>query len=246
MWFKKASSGITEEHSSFSCVTCGVCDFGQVLSPLCAQHPHHANGNNAWVLPPVRMNGGNPRKAFSLTRDKSQLLWALSLQSQHSPGKSPERDTLGAEGVKGTGTREYHSDWVLASPGTAKKESQVQWQSWQCHLEKGRPEAASTQTCGSLTALPPAPSSVLTRTPPKSLWALPESCPPSQPARCQPQATDSSHRTHRTCPFLMECCLQWATTCTCPNRPPGTCLGPGASGWVTDHFLSPHRFCLDV
>lgn len=85
---KETSSGITDEHLSLSCVTCGVCGLGQVLPILCAQHPHQVNGNDIWLLPDARVNRGNPRKAFSLVLDKWGLSWAL-LQSREVVGKRP-------------------------------------------------------------------------------------------------------------------------------------------------------------
>lgn len=148
MWFQKVSSGITEEHSSFSCVTCGVCDFSQVLSPLCAQHLHHANGNNAWVLSPVRMNGGNPRKAFSLTLDKSQLLWALSLQSQHSPGKSPKETPWGLKVSKELEQGSIIPTGLWPAPGLPKKKVRSSGRAGSAIWKRGTPRLPQPKPVG--------------------------------------------------------------------------------------------------
>lgn len=173
---KETSSGIKDEHLSLSYVTCGVCGPGQVLPILCAQHPHQVNGNDIWLLPVVRVNRGNPRKAFSLVLDKWGLLWAL-LQSRHSPAKSWVRDPRGAEGMKGSGARECHSDWAPASPGAVEQESEVQGQRWQ----QGSPQAASVQSRVSLTPLPPAPRPCPLDHLLRVRGLCPKSFPPSQP-----------------------------------------------------------------
>lgn len=154
--FKEASAGVTDP--GLSRVACGVCGLGQVPPVVCAPPPRRVNGNDVRLPPDARANTGNPRKAFSRVLDRWGLLWAW-LRSRHSPGKSWERDRPpgGAEAMKGSGARERHSGWALASPRGCRtgKRGPVPVPGLP---EQGCPRAAPVQTCVSLAPWPPAPS----------------------------------------------------------------------------------------